>query len=304
MILVIFALLLSILFVQFMINKKALKFLETFSKKKKMKISCFQILVLSLLLLLFHFTWCDSQEEQATHVQYLEIILDNLESISQKFQTKLSSQHLTLDKRLQIQPQIQTLSKIIKRTRWAKEEIKNLNTMLHRPLIPRHMILDFVSKNTYARLGKSKHPNGGVGLIAIKDIPANSSPIPQIDSPCSEFIQEPLLVHVSELNAPAMVPSVKKLLYDFVNPYNNSYLLPSGGLNTMTPDFYMNHNHENPNVGVYDVPECGYLVFRTIREVKAGEELTFNYKTYGNSEDYVREMLEKSNSQILVKDEL
>jgi uncharacterized protein len=116
--------------------------------------------------------------------------------------------------------------------------------------------------NLYTRLQKSKR---GVGLFAIRDIPAGTT----------LFLgDQGETVRVS----PAVVDAIdddeiKKMYYDFCPLVDGAFITPAD-FNQMTMGWYMNHS-DSPNVVVREGTS-----FHAERLIAKGEELTTDYRTY------------------------
>ena len=116
----------------------------------------------------------------------------------------------------------------------------------------------------YTRIGVSKVHEGGVGIIAIADIPKD------------EYIFYPdddQIVSVEQNEINELPKEIKNLYYDFCVKQGNLYNCPVS-FNKLTPAWYLN-NSNTPNV------YCDKnLVFKALRDIKVGEELTANYSEY------------------------
>jgi hypothetical protein len=123
-------------------------------------------------------------------------------------------------------------------------------------------------ESVFVRLKVSEY---GVGVFAIKDIPANTN-IFQNDT------AKMLWVDQSEIKN--LEPELKKLYDDFCVVKNNKYGCPES-FNQLTVGWYINHDSENPNV----ICDKNYD-FYTNSEVKMGEELRVDYSTF--SDDFKR----------------
>lgn len=117
--------------------------------------------------------------------------------------------------------------------------------------------------NVYTRLAPSKI--SGVGVFAIKDIPANTNLFSDDDVKMIELRKDEVDMIDSE---------TKKLYDDFCVIRGEKYICPQN-FNDITVGWFINHSSENPNV-VCDEN----LVFHSASEIKAGEELTLDYSTY------------------------
>lgn len=122
-------------------------------------------------------------------------------------------------------------------------------------------------KQVYCRIGASKIH--GVGVIAIRDIPAGIDPMKENRE--MEFEEVP----VAEIrDNPNITDAVKKLVKDMCPERDGVYDVPPCNLNEIGVSFYLNHSAD-PNMEERD----GY--FFTRFEIKAGTELTVDYGTYG-----------------------
>ncbi|MFH1233566.1 MAG: SET domain-containing protein [Patescibacteria group bacterium] len=121
-------------------------------------------------------------------------------------------------------------------------------------------------KNTYCRLRSSVIE--GVGIFAIRDIPANKDPFEGVkDQQWHKF-------NMSELKK--LNKEVLKMIDDFyVIEKNKTVSIPEYALNNMDISFFVN-NSESPNLKTID----NGFTFITLRKVKKGEELTVAYETY------------------------
>jgi len=128
-------------------------------------------------------------------------------------------------------------------------------------------IIDSLKRDVYCRLGRSTI--AGVGVIAIKFIPKGVNPFMEIRG--SSFIAIP----TTAINHDPDIPlSVKKLVRDMCPEEDGKYWFPDYSLNELGIGYYINHS-ETPNMAESDGD------FATIRDVDEGEELTVNYRTYG-----------------------
>lgn len=121
-------------------------------------------------------------------------------------------------------------------------------------------------KNTYCRLMPSKI--AGVGVFAIRDIPAGINPFKGANEP--EWIE----FKMSELKE--LDKEILKMVDDFnVIEKDSTVLVPECALNGMDISFFVN-NSDNPNLKTED----GGFNFITLRKIKKGEELYVSYETY------------------------
>ena len=116
----------------------------------------------------------------------------------------------------------------------------------------------------YTRLKVSDH---GVGVFAIKDIPANTN-IFKNDNTKMKWIAQ------SEVEK--LEPELKKLYDDFCVVKDNKFGCPVS-FNQLTVGWYLNNDTNNPNV----VCDKNYD-FYSLKEIKMGEELTVDYSKYSD----------------------
>lgn len=130
-------------------------------------------------------------------------------------------------------------------------------------------LLDNLKHHTLCRIKPSgKH---GVGVFAIKDIPAGQDPF-KTARPVQEHV-----VTLNERDVRNLDRPVRRMLHDFCHT-KGDYDVPAGGLNTLDVSFYLNHS-SRPNLDIV-LGRSKYLEFRANRVIKAGEELLIDYKKY------------------------
>ena len=119
-------------------------------------------------------------------------------------------------------------------------------------------------KHLFARLRIS--PGRGVGVFAIRDMPAGINPF-QGDE-CGA-------VRVPQAEVEALKPALRQMYLDFCPLVDGAYVAPVS-FNRMTIAWYMNHA-DQPNVAA-DLR----IDFVTLRPIAAGEELTVDYTTFSD----------------------
>ncbi|MGD1046719.1 MAG: SET domain-containing protein-lysine N-methyltransferase [Bacteroidota bacterium] len=118
----------------------------------------------------------------------------------------------------------------------------------------------------YTRIRPSQHDKGGVGVFAIIDIPKGTSIF---------YGDTEELLWKNEKDIPRQPVEIRKLYDDFCVIENDQYGCPRN-FNQMTIAWYLNHS-KRPNV------VCNKdFDFIANKDVKAGEELTVDYRTYNN----------------------
>jgi hypothetical protein len=126
----------------------------------------------------------------------------------------------------------------------------------------------FPHDEVYTRLRRS--PISGIGVFAIRDIPKGTYVFEPEDD-------ELVPVKVKEIEK-AFAPgnSIRRLYEDFCVLRGSVYQCPVS-FNKLTPSWLLNHS-DAPNVAA-DLS----LNFYAIQEIKAGDELTADYRTYSDS---------------------
>jgi hypothetical protein len=125
--------------------------------------------------------------------------------------------------------------------------------------LPRHL----PHANLFTRLQPS--PGRGIGVFAIRDIPAGVDPFV---GDRNETVEVPV-----EWLASIDDPEIRRMYVDFCPVVDGFFIAPID-FNQMAQSWYLNHSDE-PNVG------CdANMAFRTKRAIKSGEELTTDYRTF------------------------
>ena len=133
-------------------------------------------------------------------------------------------------------------------------------------------LINNLQNNVFCRLQRSKIQ--GIGVFAIKDIPKNKNPF-EVTNKCQD--EKIIDVHENELDI--LHPNVKRMIQDFYHKDDNVYGIPLNGLNNNDISYYMNHS-DNPNIKFYNGKRCNMVLFKSIRNIKDGEELTINYDSF------------------------
>jgi len=127
--------------------------------------------------------------------------------------------------------------------------------------------------DTYTRLRPDAF--GGVGVFAIKDIPAGVNPFKYGTGICP----------IKTVNIPDSVVKtfdleVQKMIKDFyVLEEDGKWCIPKLGLNGNDISFYINTS-KTPNVKIINTKKCDMVIFKTMRPIANGEELFINYDEY------------------------
>jgi hypothetical protein len=116
----------------------------------------------------------------------------------------------------------------------------------------------------YARIGPSRIH--GVGVIAIRDIPKGTWVFRGEDE---------RVVWVSRAWVRRLPPALRRLYEDFAMLWDDRLGVPRT-LNMLSVGWYLNHS-EIPNVEADDDGR-----FHALRRIRAGEELTADYRTFAD----------------------
>ncbi len=135
-------------------------------------------------------------------------------------------------------------------------------------------VLQNLKEDVYCRIQRS--PIHGVGVFAIKDIPANKCPFLLTNQrQCMEScvaLHENMLADVDQ--------AVVQMVDDFYHKDKETYYIPRNGLNSNNISFYMNHSSQKANVDFVHVEESDFVFFKTKRRILQGEELLINYHAF------------------------
>lgn len=122
--------------------------------------------------------------------------------------------------------------------------------------------------HTYCRLQRSRIH--GIGIFAIRDIPKGLNPfLPNAGTRWIEFDKG----EIEQLH-----PGVQKMVADFFTYEGSKVWIPEHGLNGMNISFFANTS-DKPNLRPRK-DKNGINDLYTIRRIKAGEELTVDYRDY------------------------
>lgn len=126
--------------------------------------------------------------------------------------------------------------------------------------------------DVYCRLGVTTH---GVGVIAIRPIPKGIDPFKNCDPDDGA-----LRISEKELRDAKAPESAKKIVRDFCALQDGVYFVPAYSVDRLDKSYYLNHS-DTPNM----ITKDGGEYFVTARRIKAGEELTADYRTYHESRE-------------------
>ena len=145
---------------------------------------------------------------------------------------------------------------------------------------------------TYCRLKPSLIAKGGVGVFAIRDIPAGT--VLFQDAPES-FWHE-----LTTMEEQSLDPAVIDMVKDFFHLSKDGRReIPSLGVGNLSILYYLNHSIR-PNMEIVEDEDedededegeewlAQPCVFKTIRRIKAGEELCYDYGTVLGAVEQIR----------------
>ena len=133
-------------------------------------------------------------------------------------------------------------------------------------------------KETYCAFGVSKVH--GVGVFAIRDIPIGIDPFPPV--------KPEKIIELTEEDLRNLHKDVANKIKDIFVRHNKTYFVYNLGLNSMGVRFHVNHSKE-PNIAVNERAFIsGYIPFITLRDIKKGEELFWDY-TVSNGDDVLNQ---------------
>ena len=138
------------------------------------------------------------------------------------------------------------------------------------------ILLKNLKNDTYCRLKHSKV--SGVGVVAIKDIPANINPFYLTNKTLKKY----KVIKISKKDLQNTNPDVLKMIDDFFYKEDDeSYFIPESGLNSLDQTYYLNHS-KKPNLNIIESDKSDMLIFKTNKKIKKGEELLINYNVYSD----------------------
>ena len=137
-------------------------------------------------------------------------------------------------------------------------------------------VLASLKNDIYARPSVTKY---GVGVKAFRSIPKGVDPYKLCLKKCWD---KQISIPYDKLKADKKTKTY--LLDFFIVDDDGMITLNENGPNMMNISMFMNHSN-TPNVVALDPKKC-FTKFKTLRRIKAGEELTIDYRMYEfNQED-------------------
>jgi len=133
-------------------------------------------------------------------------------------------------------------------------------------------IIQDLEKNIYCRIRPSRIH--GVGVFAIRRIPKGAYPLVSIrDVPVIPIPEKEIL------NNKKIPGAVKTMVRAFYARQNGNLCFPAHSFNQIDISYFLNHS-KHPNLEATDVGDD--ILFRAIRTIRPGEELTADYSTYSD----------------------
>jgi SET domain-containing protein len=133
--------------------------------------------------------------------------------------------------------------------------------------VKKRELLEHTLYHVYCRLMPS--PIHGIGVFAVREIAEGVQPFAGCDR------TRAIWVRPEELSG--LHPEVRRMVDDFCAVQDGWVYLPRRGLNAIDVQYYVNHS-DQPNLVTTD----GGSTFHTARNVRVGEELTVDYRTYND----------------------
>ena len=138
-------------------------------------------------------------------------------------------------------------------------------------MIKNEDFLHIIQNTTYCKIGVSEVH--GIGVIAIRDIPKGVDPFLSLGSN-NRFLP------LTEKEVNTLSKDIQDHLRSYYVRTEGVYPVMAKGFNEVCIFGYMNHS-DNPNMGLYIKDESELLPFVALRDIKAGEELFWDYRTSG-----------------------
>lgn len=145
--------------------------------------------------------------------------------------------------------------------------------------LSKSQLLQHLKQDTWVRMAKTKY---GAGLKAIRPIPPNTLifKTPFASCPPDNWVR------IEESDIKKLPKAVRQLVYDFGAisggplAQKGPAVVPLMGFNSMNITNYLNHS-PNPNCKAIvhnqrSKSPC-FMTFKTIRHIKTGEDITYNY---------------------------
>jgi len=129
-------------------------------------------------------------------------------------------------------------------------------------------LLRRVLRDCYCRLQPSRLH--GIGVFAVRDIPSGTDPFRTLPK-----YAQPGYVRITDAELDALPPKLGELIRVLFVPTDGKMYVPTCGLNVVYLNAFLNHS-TRPNMRTSD----GYYFFAR-RRIRAGEELTVDYRSYG-----------------------
>ena len=137
-------------------------------------------------------------------------------------------------------------------------------------IVNKYNLINSIDNNTYCKFGVSKIH--GIGVFAIRDIRKDTNPFIGVD-------ENKRFIEYSEDEINELNPDIRDYVKSLFIRTEKTYPISERGLNDIGVFNYMNHS-DNPNIAVSFKSSMTKLCpFLTIRDIKVGEELCWDYRT-------------------------
>lgn len=152
------------------------------------------------------------------------------------------------------------------------------------------LMIHHLKHHVHARLGKADY---GVGVFAIRDIPKGMPIFDTLLTKCATY--SPVSIsgdNVININARTDNSPIKSLLADFflMSGEKINYPVPVYGPNSIDTSFYLNHS-STPNLEITYPDDCDMSVYVAKENIKAGNELTIDYTTFGFTKEEIKKRM-------------
>lgn len=129
----------------------------------------------------------------------------------------------------------------------------------------KEQVIKHFKNDVYCRLKPSKI--SGVGVFAIRDIPAGIDPFKEEE--------DTTYVPISKEELAEIHPNVLRLIKNLFILSEGVYWIPEQGVHTLPITHFLNHS-ENPNLAI----DKDGAIITTKRKINEGEELTVDYRIF------------------------
>ena len=113
----------------------------------------------------------------------------------------------------------------------------------------------------------------GIGVKAIRNIPAGIDPF-------ISFVQNKKYIFLQDEDLKSLPKNIRCYIKDYYIKTENGYPVLLQGLNDVSIFGYMNHS-ATPNIGLYPDKQDELCKFVSLKNIKKGEELLWDYRHSG-----------------------